>query len=143
MQRQVLNSLQASVDRLDKTGLLVGHTVGDADRSLRDNPIHHADVLGESSTSGFEACCATYFFIGLALGKGFVAAVITFAARNVVEDHHSITGIPIVDAFADGGYHAGDFVSEDARGGVGARGDFFKIGAADAAGVHADKQFTR
>ena len=39
-----------------------------------------------------------------------------------------------LDAFADGGDDAGDFVAEDAGRGMGAGVDLFEVGAADAAG---------
>ena len=102
MQIQVFDPLQTGVDWLDKTGLLVGDVIGDTDCALLGDPIHDADVFGKSSAGGLETGGASDFFIGFALGKSFIATVIAFAARDVMEDHDAVSGLPIVDAFAYG-----------------------------------------
>ncbi len=55
-----------------------------------DNPVHHPDVLGESAAGGLEAGRAADFLVGLALGKHFMPAVVTLAARDVMEHDHAI-----------------------------------------------------
>ncbi len=59
-----------------------------------------------------------------------------------MEDHDAIAGAISADAFADRGNFAGRLVSEDARRGMRASGNFFEVGAADSTGVHADEHFT-
>ena len=65
---------------------------------LRDDPIHYADVFGEAAAAGLESCGRADLLIGGALGINLVAAVIAFAARDVVEDHYAVAGLEIVDA---------------------------------------------
>jgi len=59
-----------------------------------------------------------------------------------VEDHDAVAGTVRAYALADGGDYAGGFVAEDARGGVGAGGDFLEVGAAHTAGVDTNEYFS-
>jgi len=54
LQAQGLDSLHAGVDGLDKAGLLEGDKVGDFHGSLVDDPIHDADVFGETAAGRLE-----------------------------------------------------------------------------------------
>ena len=60
-----------------------------------------------------------------------------------MKDHDPIARSVIGDAFADGGYDSGSFVSEDARCRMRSGGNLLEVGAADAAGVDADEHFAR
>jgi hypothetical protein len=106
-----------------------------------DDPVHDADVFGETSAGRLEPGGATDFLVSRALGKSFVLAVKTLAARDVVEDHDPVARAVRLDAFANRYYYAGGFVSEDAGGGMGAGGNLLEVCTADAAGVHADEHF--
>ncbi|HWO35246.1 MAG TPA: hypothetical protein VNO32_41160, partial [Candidatus Acidoferrum sp.] len=77
------------------------------------------------------------------LGKRLVTAVITLAARDMVEDYDAISRCKLGDAGADGCHHAGGFMAENAWGGMRAGGNFFKVRATDAAGVHSHEQLPR
>ena len=90
---QGLNPLHAGIHRLDETGLLEGDAVGDFYGSLLDDPIHDADVFGEASAGGLESGGASDLLVGGALGEGLVAAVVTLAAGDVMEDHDAIAGL--------------------------------------------------
>ena len=59
-----------------------------------------------------------------------------------MENHYAIAGAIVVNVLADSGDDAGSFVSEDARRGMGAGGNLLEVGAADAAGVNADENFS-
>ena len=141
LETQGLDSFHAGVHGLDKRRLFVGDVVGDANRALPNDPVHHPYVFGETAAGGLESGGAADFFVGGALGEGFVAAVVALAAGDVVEDDDAIARMEIGDAFTDDGDDTGSFVSEDAWGGVGSGMDFLEIGAAHAAGVDADEQF--
>jgi len=139
---QGFDALHAGIDGFDKTGLLEGNAVRNTYGTVLNNPVHDANVLGEAAAGRLEAGGATDFFVGRALGESLVLAVETLAARNVVEDHDAVAGAKVADALADGGDNAGGFVSENSRGGVRAGRNLLEVGAANAAGVNADKEFS-
>ena len=106
---------------------------------MLDDPIHDANVFGETPARRLESSGAADFLVRGALGERLVLTVETLATRNVVKDHDAIATAVVVDLFTDCGNDAGGFVSKDARGGVGACGNLLEVGAADAAGVDADE----
>jgi len=55
---------------------------------------------------------------------------------------YTISRLEILHALANGRYHAGGFVPEDAWRGVGSCCNFLEVGAADTAGVHAQEQLS-
>src|SRR5579862_5020437 len=120
MQAEGFDPLHAGVDRLDEAGLLEGDLIGNANRTVLDDPIHDADVFGKPAAGRLKACRAAYFLISRALRKSFVLAIKTFAAWDVMENHHPVAGTVLGYTFADCGHYAGSFVSEDARRGMGA-----------------------
>src|ERR1700739_313428 len=113
----------------------------DANRSVLDDPVHDPNIFGKAAAGSLESGRATYLLVGRALREGLVPAVKTVTAGNVMKDHHPVAGTVLRDALADRGYYAGGFVSEDARGGMGAGRNLLQIGAADSARVHADQHF--
>src|SRR5262249_1903697 len=115
LELQRLNPLQASIDRLDVAGLLIGNVVGNFDYALLHDPIHHANVLGEAAAAGLVAGGHAHLLVGRALGKNLALAVVAFAAGNVMEDHHTFTEFETLHTFADGSDLTRDLVSEDAR----------------------------
>jgi hypothetical protein len=141
-QPQGLDTFHARIDWLDETGLLERNAVWNTDRAVVDDPIHDSDVFGETAAGSLESGGASDLLVGCALGKSLVLAVKTLAAGNVVEDHDPVAGTVILHAFADGSDRAGSFVSENARGRVGTRGNLLQVGAAYAAGVDADQHFS-
>ncbi len=92
LQAKGFNALHAGIYRLDEAGLLERDAVGDADRALLDDPVHHANVFGEPAARRLESGRATDFLIGGALGESLVPAVVALAARDVVKDHDAVAG---------------------------------------------------
>src|SRR5947209_1319754 len=117
--------------------------VGNLDHAVFYDPIHHPDVFGESSAAGLVARGNPDFLISRALREDFALAVVTLAARDVMEDHHALADLETGDSFTYGGDVTCDLVSEDAGSGMRAGGDLFQIGATDAAGVHADEKLAQ
>ena len=74
---------------------------------------------------------------------GLVAAVVALAAGDVVEHHDAITRLELADSLTYRCHDARCLVSEDARRGVRAAGNFLEIGSADAASVHPNQQLAR
>jgi hypothetical protein len=97
--------------------------LGNLHGSLLNDPIHHPDVLGEASTGGFEACCASDLFVSRALREGLVPAVVTLAAGDVMKDHDPVARLEPGYSRAYGRYDAGGFVAEDAGRGMRSGGD--------------------
>jgi hypothetical protein len=51
-----LDALEDGVDGFNEGRLLEGNAVGDAhDAAVRDDEVHHADVLGKAAAGGLEA----------------------------------------------------------------------------------------
>ena len=138
---EIANALVDGVDGLDEGRLLKGDAVGDFDEAAADDPGHDADIFGKAAAGGLEAGGHADALVVIALRGGLFAAVITAAAGGVVEDHDAVVDFKALDALAGGGDHPGDFVAEDAGGGMGAGVDLFEVGAAHAAAVHADEDF--
>jgi hypothetical protein len=108
-----------------------------------DDPVHDADAFGETPARRLESRGAAHFLVCEALSEGLVAAVVTLAAGDVMKDYDPVAGGVFCDSGAYGRDDAGGFMSEDARGGVGAGSDLFQVCAANAAGVHAEEQLSR
>jgi hypothetical protein len=140
---QTLHAFNTGIDGLDKAGLLKADAFRDGHGTFGDDPIHDADIFGESSARSFEAGSATDLLINIALGEGFMAAVKTFSAGNVMKDNDAVIYAEFFNTLADGGNYTCSFVSENAGRGVGAESDFFEVGAADAAGVNANQDLAR
>lgn len=109
---------------------------------MLDDPIHDADVFRESAAGGLKSGRAPHLFVSGALGEGLVKAVVTSAARNVVENDHAISRSELADSGADGRDYAGSFVTEDAGRGVRSGGDLLEIRAANSAGMDPEQEFT-
>ncbi len=135
---QRFDPLHAGVHRLDKARLLERDSIWNANCSLTNNPIHHSNIFGESSARRLEPGRASDLLVSLTLGEGFVAAVVALSARDMVKDHHAVADAELLDAVADFCNHSRSLVAKDSGRGVGAAGNFFKVGAADAAGVNAN-----
>src|SRR5258708_1638288 len=89
LQTKRLNTFDAGIHRLNKTCLFEADAVRDANRPLLDNPVHYPDVFRKPPTGRLEPSRATDFLVGGALGKSFVAAVITFSTGNMMKYHHA------------------------------------------------------
>ena len=61
----------------------------------RDNPVHDADIFGESAARRLESGRAADFLVSLALGKSLVAAVVTLATGDVMEHHDAIARLEL------------------------------------------------
>src|SRR5260370_435640 len=130
-QTEGLNTFDAGIHRLDKTCLLEADAIGDAHRSLLDNPVHHPDVFRKSSARRLEPSRATHLLVGGALREGFVLAVITLSAWDMVKHHHVFTDAELSNAFSHLRDDARCFMTKNTRRGVGPRTDLLKIGPAD------------
>src|SRR5205823_252934 len=123
LQSQSLNAFHAGVHGLNKTGLFKRYVIGDGNCSTLNNPIHNANVLGESTSGRLESGCATNFLVGFTLGKCFMATVIAFAAWDVVEDYDSIANFKLTHAFAHSRNLTRSLVTENAGRGMGSGGN--------------------
>ena len=94
----LLHGFQTSVERLDEGGDFEGHAIGNFLDAALDDPIHDADVLGESAAGGLEAGSDAYLLIDGTLRVEFAVAVEAFAAGNVVEDDDAVAGLELGDA---------------------------------------------
>jgi hypothetical protein len=59
-----------------------------------------------------------------------------------MEDHHTVAGAIVLDAFSGCSDYAGGFMPKDAGRGMRTGGNLFEVGATDAAGVDADEHFS-
>ena len=118
LQAERLDPFHAGVYRFDEASLLKRDAVRNADGAALHNPIHDSNVLREATAGRLESSRAADFLVGLALGEGFVLAVIAFTARNVMKDNDAISGLKIADSRAHCGHHAGSFMAEDAGSGM-------------------------
>jgi hypothetical protein len=59
-----------------------------------------------------------------------------------MEDYDAISTGEFGYSRAEGRYYARGFMAENAGRGMGAGGDLFQVGAANAAGMHSDQQFS-
>src|SRR2546430_747861 len=137
---QSLNTFHAGVHRLNKTGLFKRDVIVNANRSALHNPIHNANVLGETTSGRLESRRATNFLIGFTLGKSFMETVIALAAWDVVEDHDSIAGLEITRSIAHSRNLARSLVTENARRRMGSSGNLLQICATNSAGVYPKQQ---
>src|SRR5260221_11413994 len=87
--------------------------VGNLHYPLAYDPTHHADVLGKTAAAGRKTRRGADLFVDRALRKDFFAAVVTFAAGDVVEHHYAIADGEIVHAFAQRNYPAGHLMAEN------------------------------
>src|SRR6185312_12604238 len=92
---QRFNGLHARVDGFYERRLLIGNTVRNLDDTLPDNPVHGANIFCESTAAGFKAGRGANLLVNRALGKDFMTAVVAFAARNMMENHHAIASFEI------------------------------------------------
>lgn len=136
------DAFHTGIDGLNEAGLLEGGAVWNTYGTVLNDPVHDANVLGETAARRLETGGTADFLVGRALSKSLILTVETLSTRNVVEDHDAVAGAVVTDTLAHGGDDAGGFVSEDARSGVRAGGNFLEVGAANAAGVDADEEFS-
>src|SRR5450631_1397206 len=141
-QAKGLNTFDAGIHRLDKTCLLETDAVRDANRSLLDNPVHHPDVFGKSSARRLEPSGAANFLVRSALREGFVAAVITLSAGDVMKHHNAFANAERLNAFPHFRNDTGSFVTKNTRSGMRAGGDLLQVGPTDAASVDAHQNLS-
>src|SRR5438128_11739230 len=132
---QYLNAAHARVTRLHKSRLLERDPISDADHTSLHDPIHHADVLGESATARLEPSRTANFFIRRTLGERLVAAVVALATGNVMKDNYPVAYLEIGDPFVHRCDNPGSFMSAEAWTGLRAGRDLLQIRTAYTAGV--------
>jgi hypothetical protein len=97
------DAFHTGIDGLNEAGLLEGGAVWNTYGTVRNNPIHDANVLGEAPARRLESGGTADFLVGRALGKSLILTVETLSTRDVMEDHDAIAGAVVADALADGG----------------------------------------
>ena len=136
--------LVAGVYGLDKSCLLEWNVIRNLDNSAgRNDPVHHANVLGKAATSGGETSRCPHLLVGLALRESLLAAVEAGATGNVVEGHHSIPNCELRNSGPNRSDGARHLVPEDAWGRVRTGMNFLQVGPANPARINADQQLAR
>src|SRR5208282_2189659 len=141
---QKLDAFEDSIDGLDEGGLLKGNTFGNAhDAAVRDHEIHHPDVFGKPPARGLEACGDPRLFIEWTLRGRAFTAVVALTTGYMVEGHDPIANFETGNARPDGHNGASHLVTEDARGGMGAKVNLLEIRSAYATGGDLDQQLAQ
>jgi len=139
-----LHALEAGIHRLDEGGLVERDPIGNPDdAAVADDPVHYADVFGESAAGGFESSRDAYAFVQRTLRVGVLAAVVTIPARHMVEDHHPITDGKVSHRRAGGDDGTCRFMAKNSRRRVRTRMNLLQIRPANAARGNPDQDFPR
>src|SRR2546428_2885299 len=94
---QFRNSLHAGIHWFHEASLLKRDLIRDADGTSLHDPVHHADVFGESSTARLKSRSATHLLVRGALGERFVPAVIALTAGYVMKDDYSVSRCELIN----------------------------------------------
>src|SRR5262249_32288057 len=94
-----------------------------------------------AAATGLKAGAGPDLLIDGTLREDLVAAVVTFSARNMVEDHHAVAAAEIRDSLTGSDDLTGHFMPENARRRVRAGRGLLEIGATDPASVDANQYF--
>jgi hypothetical protein len=97
------DAFHTGIDGLNEAGLLEGGAVWDTYGTVLNDPVHDANVLGETAARRLESGGTADFLVGRALGKSLILTVETLSTRNMVEDHDAVAGAVVAYALADGG----------------------------------------
>ena len=138
---QFVKRFQTSVDRLDETGALERHRIGDPNHAALNDPIHDAHVLRKPTTGRLETGSDAHFLVLGALGVVPVLAIEAIETWNVVEQADAITFGKPGDFITDANDSAGRLMSVDSRRRQEIMLDFLEVRMADAAGFNAYKDF--
>ncbi len=139
LQIEQLDRLVAGIDRLKKCRLLKRNLVGNLHQTAPHNPVHHADVLGEAAAGRRKARGASYLLVDLALREGLLAAVVAFAAGDVMVRHHAVADCEAAYALAYPHNRPRHLMPEDTRRIVRAGMNLLQVRPADSAGVDLDQ----
>ena len=86
-----LCALEHRHQRLDEGCLFEGHVVGNRTTPpIGDDKVQDANVLGKAAARRFESGSCASLLVERALRGSVFAAVVAFAAGNVVEAHHAV-----------------------------------------------------
>ena len=117
------------------------HARGNLHHAALDDPGHGAHVFGEAASIGIEARRQAHLLVARALREKAALAIKTVAAGNVVKTDHAVADFPAMHAASHGDHRSGNFVPEN----LGRRHEavlyLFQVGAANAAGRHANQHF--
>ena len=136
-----MDRFQNGVDGLDEGGFFEGHVVRERDNATFGNPGHGFGVFGKTAAVGSEARGQTGGFVLLALREEAPLAIKTVAARNMMETHDAIAGLPFRDAATDRNDRASELVAKNLGRLNIAMEDFLDIGSAYAARRDLDEDF--
>src|ERR1019366_3292984 len=139
---QRFNTLHAGVDGLDESSPLQRNAIRNTNDSLANDPLHHPYIFGKTASAGLVACGRANFLVRRTLGEHLVPAVEAFAAGDVVKHHHAVAEFVAGNILAERSNHSGSFMAKDAGSRMRTGGNLLEIGAADAAGVDPDQDFS-
>src|SRR5581483_11114406 len=97
-QLQQLDPLEASINRFYPPCLIERNTIGNALNAALHNPIHHANILRESTAGRLISGRNTYPLINGALRIETPLTIKTVAARYMVKNYYAITRCVLVHA---------------------------------------------
>ena len=115
---QAAHALEAGIQRLDKDSLGKWNAVRDLYQPALDDPVHHSHVPGKTTAGRFKSRGAADPLVYRALGEGLLAAVVTTAAGDMVEDGDPIAHSEGFNSRSQGRDRAYRFMAEDAGRGV-------------------------
>src|SRR6185437_16426223 len=122
--------------------LFVGNLVGNFHHAFTYDPVHHADVLGKTTTAGLKPRRSADLFINRALREDLFPTVIALATGYVMKHHHAVPNGEVFYSFSHRNHLASHFVAKNARSGMRACQNFLEIGPANAAGVYTYQQLS-
>src|ERR1700761_6455302 len=111
-----LDPFEAGIHRLNPAGLIERDAGWNFFNSTIHDPIHDAHILRKAAARRFKARGDAHFLVDCALSVKAALAIETVLARYVMENNDAIAGLVFCDPVPDGGHHAGDFMTIDARG---------------------------
>src|SRR5205807_9591544 len=97
----LLDGCWSCVDGFGGRGFLEGSAIREHHDAALGDPRHGLDVFGEAAAVGGEPGGQASGFVLLALGGQATVAIKALAARDVMEAHDAVAGLPLRDARAD------------------------------------------
>src|SRR5581483_9148917 len=140
-QLQQLDPLEASINRFYPTCLIERNTIGNALNAALHNPIHHANILRESTAGRLISGRNTYPLINGALRIETPLTIKTVAARYMVKNYYAITRCVLVHAIAYGFYYSGCFMPINSGRRQQVIFNLFQISMTDATALDAHEHF--
>ena len=128
------------VDRLDEAGSRKRDVGAELLYAVADDPVHHADILGETTAGRLESRRYPDPLICGALRVELPLAVEAVAAGDMVEGYHPVAGREPRYPLAHADHDTGRLVAEDSRRRQQVVLHLLQVRVTDAAGLHTDQQ---